>query len=354
MPPRRLAAAFTALSALAAFSAALAAPPAAAAYEYDVVVFGSTPAGVAAATAASTLGLRVALFEPLAMIGGMGAAGNLALNDGGQAAERTGLARTFAQLNAQAYGLAAGAEVAHPESFVSEASFNTMLAHVSTVRLACRLLAAAASADGASVASVNVSCVEGPVTARVFIDASYDADLVVALGGRVAYTSGREANTTYGESLAGARVPGWNGVGGPRHVDALRADGSLIKFVSNVSELGAPGSADDALMAFQHRMCVSGDADRVPWPQPQGYAPEDFELIRRALYANNNDSSFFTAMPPSALPGYPGSKKKYCLCCGITVGASDQPGLNKGWASATWEQREAMTAAHTYFELGSF
>ena len=42
------------------------------------------------------------------------------------------------------------------------------------------------------------------------------------------------------------------------------------------------------------------------------------------------------------------------MCCGITVGASDQPALNKGWASASWEQREAMTAAHTYFELGTF
>jgi hypothetical protein len=68
-------------------------------------------------------------------------------------------------------------------------------------------------------------------------------------------------------------------------------------------------------------------------------------------------------------------------CSGITIGASDQPMLNKGWASATWEQRQAMTAQvryrctlmtqmrgvqlrnvftvtlalqHTYFELGTF
>jgi Tol biopolymer transport system component len=27
-------------------------------------------------------------------------------------------------------------------------------------------------------------------------------------------------------------------------------------------------------MAFQHRMCVSGDADRIPWPQPDGYDAE--------------------------------------------------------------------------------
>ena len=33
--------------------------------DYDVVVYGSTPAGVAAATAAGHLGMKVALFEPL-------------------------------------------------------------------------------------------------------------------------------------------------------------------------------------------------------------------------------------------------------------------------------------------------
>ena len=176
---------------------------------------------------------------------------------------------------------------------------------------------------------------------------------MVAAGG-IDYTSGREANTTYGESLAGARVPGWTGVGGPRHVDALKPDGSLLKYVQNLSTLAPPGAADDGLMAFQHRMCVSGDSDRVPWPAPPGYDRDDFLLIQRALYANKNDSAFFTSMPPSTLPGYPGPKKKYCLCCGITVGASDQPNLNKGWASASWERKQQIIADHTYFELGTF
>ena len=39
---------------------------------WDVVVYGSSPAGIAAATAAGHLGLRVAVYEPLEMIGGMG------------------------------------------------------------------------------------------------------------------------------------------------------------------------------------------------------------------------------------------------------------------------------------------
>ena len=45
--------------------------------------------------------------------------------------------------------------------------------------------------------------------------------------------------------------------------------------------------------------------------------------------------------------GYPGPKKKYTLCCGISIAASDQPNLNKGWASASWERKQQIVAAHT-------
>jgi hypothetical protein len=252
----------------------------------------------------------------------MGAAGNLALNDGGQGAERTGLARSFALLNGRAYNLTT--QVAHPESFVAEASFYTMLAeaNVTQVKLNCRLLSAKTQSSGgvSRVASVSVLCEPAPVTAAVFIDASYDGEVMVATGD-VQYTSGREAITTYNESFAGARIPGWSGVGGPRHVNALNTDGSIIKYVANMSELAPPGSADDALMAFQHRMCISGDPDRVPWPAPPGYDPTDFLLIQRSLDANNGNADFFTAMPPSALPGYPGPKKKYCLCWCVRLSA---------------------------------
>ena len=54
----------------------------------------------------------------------MGAAGNLALNDGGNGAEHTGLALEFSQENARHYGLSNGSVVAHPESFVAEATFH--------------------------------------------------------------------------------------------------------------------------------------------------------------------------------------------------------------------------------------
>ncbi len=90
------------------------------------------------------------------------------------------------------------------------------------------------------------------------------------------------------------RKPGFTGVGGPKHVNALKEDGSILKYVANISELVSPGEADDALMAFQHRMCISGEDNRIPWYKPPGYDPEDFLLLQRTMEAADNDTDFFT------------------------------------------------------------
>lgn len=322
---------------------------------YDVLVYGSSPAGISAAVAAGRLGMHVGLFEPLGMIGGMGAAGNLALNDGGIDAERTGLARNFSRINGIHYYGIPEKEVPHPESFVANRTFYTMLeaANVTDVRLNCRLLTANTTASGSAVASIRVSCLEHPVRAIVFVDASYDGDIMVESGG-VDYTCGREAMSTYNESLAGSRHPGWDGVGGPRGVNPFGDDGRLLKYVDTLDELAPFGSADKRLMAFQHRMCISGEDNRIPWPRPENYKPDDFLLLQRAIDADSESADFFTHMPPSTLPGVPSSIKKYCLCCGITIYSTDNPVLNKNYCDASWEQRKEIEDLHTYFELGSF
>ena len=141
----------------------------------------------------------------------------------------------------------------------------------------------------------------------------------------------------YNESLGGARTP----TPSPVVVDALNDDGTIIKYVQNISTLAAPGQADDALMAFQHRMCISGDADRLPWKRPEGYNRDDFVLFERYIEASGGGFHGF-GWPPQAMKdhGYPGKKDKYTLCCGISIAASDQPNLNKGWANATWDRKQ--------------
>jgi hypothetical protein len=333
-----------------------------AAVDFDVLVYGSTPAGIGAATAAGQLGMKVGVFEPLGMIGGMGAAGALGLHDeGGIHGIRGGggLAMVWQMLNGDAYNVTK--PVQQPESFVGEASFRTMLrnASVNVIRTDCHVTGAATTktADGASrIASVSLSCEPHPLTATVFIDASYDGDIMTAAGD-IEYTAGRESSAHYNESLAGAMAPGWVGVGGPRNISATRPDGSILKYVQNISELRPPGSADDALMAFQHRLCISEGNNMVPWPKPPNYNPEDFELMQRVIDATGGANAF-TGMPPGGYRGpagkaFPGNKSKYDLCCGITVASSDQPNINKGWANASWERRQEIIADHTYFEMGT-
>jgi hypothetical protein len=329
---------------------------AAAAPTWDVVVYGSSPAGIAAASAAGQLGLKVAVYEPLGMIGGMGAAGFLALHDGGMTAI-TGLAYNFTLLNGEYYGKA-NTPVQQPESFVSNASFYRMLgdAGVTHIKLDCRATAATTAYDNAAqsskIESMTTVCETDPVTATVFIDASYDGDLMV-LAGDVPYTAGRESIAQYNESLAGARAPSWEGVSGPKNISALDANGEIIKYVQNISTLAAPGEADDALMAFQHRLCVAGKGNMVPWPKPEGYNPDDFAIMQRCVDENYGD--VMTGMPPTAMhDGGASGKQKYCSCCGISVCASDQPHLNAGWANATWERRQEIIADHIYFEMGSY
>ena len=157
----------------------------------------------------------------------------------------------------------------------------------------------------------------------------------------------------YNESLAGARAPSWDGVGGPQDINALDGDGNIIPYVQNLSTLADPGMADDALMAFEHRLCVAGEGNMVPWPKPDGYNADDFAIMQRCVDAHY--AEVMSGMPPSRFKDSGASgKTKYCKCCGITVCAADQPHLNAGWANASWEQKQAIVANYTYFEMGSY
>lgn len=187
--------------------------------QYDVLIYGASSAGVAAAVAAASASnatsspCRVALVEPLALPGGMLSAGGLSLQDQLNSTYTpffvSGVAREWADRVRAHYN--SSEEVLTPDAFVAQAAVDAMLAARPsiTVLTGCPLLSVS-RAPGASLTSVRVGCSDVPLTAQVFVDASPAGDLLVMSG--VSYTSGREANTTYGESLAG--VLGLGGVMG--------------------------------------------------------------------------------------------------------------------------------------------
>ena len=77
----------------------------------------------------------VALIEPLGMIGGMGAAGGLALHDQQMAnlTMITGLARRWASYNSEYYNTSV--LVNHPDMYVAEASFQRMIQEAKSIEL---------------------------------------------------------------------------------------------------------------------------------------------------------------------------------------------------------------------------
>ena len=186
-------------------------PASAAAQSFDVVVYGGTPAGIAAAIAAADSGRQtVALIEPLTMIGGMGAAGGLGLHD--QQMKNltmiTGLAKNWSLLNAAHYGTAS--MVNHPDMWVGERSFLRMIANARSITtlLGCRLVEKNAVSHGSQanllstiVVSCNASSARLTIAGAAFVDASYDGEVLVAAG--VDYTYGRESVAQYNEALAG-------------------------------------------------------------------------------------------------------------------------------------------------------
>ncbi len=158
----------------------------------DVCVYGATPAGVTAAIQATRMGRTAALVEFSRHVGGLTSSG-LSATDGGNAIG--GLALEFYK------GLGKRRGFLPAEA---EARFRAMLAEAN-VQLLTEHRLSGVSKDGAALTAID--CEDGDrVQARMFVDATYEGDLLARAG--VAFAVGREANAQYGETLDGVQKPG--------------------------------------------------------------------------------------------------------------------------------------------------
>ncbi len=248
-----------------------------AANSFDVVVYSGTPSGVMAAASAARAGMRVALIEPTSHVGGM-VSGGLSNSDvDNQKQLIGGLARSFF--------LSAGSHYGQPiawafEPHVAEQIFNGMLqaAHVETY-LDCRL--AGVSKTGTRIESLR--CENGhEFQARVFLDSSYEGDLMKAAG--VAYVIGREGTSQYDESLAGRQglLPGHHQFKFPVSADDSTA--GLLPYVTPQEKVANIGQADGKFQSYCFRLCLTDVAqNRLAVERPQKYDPRQYALARRYL-----------------------------------------------------------------------
>ncbi len=241
---------------------------------YDVIVYGATVGGIAAASEAAMDGKNVLIVEPSAHIGGM-TTGGLSAPDTLSTLEHSGgIARDFYSTMEKTFGV--GNHSYTPQA--AQSYFNKLLT-VKGITIILQADIVGLSKNKTRIVSVTLS--NGQATSgKFFVDGSYEGDLLKQAG--VSYAVGREAAMQYRESLAGVRAsePIINVAISPYVVPADSSSGLVYTVQSGAP--GPIGSADGHSMAYNYRICISNKpSDRVPFSPPPDYSTSRYDLLAR-------------------------------------------------------------------------
>ena len=265
----------------------------------DVAVFGATAGGAVAAVAAAREGARVILLATGRHVGGM-LTGGLSRTD---VERQEGLIGGLAGEVFSRIGASYGAGPAW--RFEPHVAESVLLDLLGEARVTVRRDASLAGIEmaGRRIRGIRTGGAQR-VEAQVWVDASYEGDLLAAAG--ATWTIGREDRALHGERWAGrqeilpnphqARVP----------VSALDADGRLLPRVVPYDGLGAPGSGDGRVQSWCYRICLSSAADRRPLAPPPGYDRSAYALVQRhlaGLVAAGIQPAMHDVLGMSELPG---------------------------------------------------
>ena len=245
----------------------------------DVCVYAGNAAGIAAAVAAAREGRRVLVIEPSRWLGGM-TGGGLVHIDWGRPEAAGGTARKILKdglTDPQYRRLFADLAWEHGVEILYEHRVASVAKTGATIT-AITLDHAPPDRFGCPVAQPKTA---GAVTvrARMFIDCSYEGDLMAKAG--VSCTYGRESRDHYGESLAGVR-PAMAVYPVDPYVRPGEPRSGLLPLLQDYTP-GPVGSADQLTMGYGFRWKFTLAKDPLPIAPPEDYDPFTFELYRRAF-----------------------------------------------------------------------
>jgi hypothetical protein len=313
----------------------------------DICVYGGTASGVMAAYTASKMGKKVLLIEPGKHVGGL-TTGGLGYTDIGNKYAVTGLARDFYRRIGAHYGKF---EQWIFEPHVAE---NILLSYSKKaavpIQYQRRLVRAVKQNGFISTIITESSNALGKssfqtIRAKVFIDCSYEGDLMAAAG--VRYFTGREDNTLYGETYNGVQLRDKHQF--PDGIDPYRIPGhpesGLLWGISD-RILATAGSGDKNIQAYNFRLCLTNDpANRIPITRPADYDSTKYELLLRYL-AKYPAKSIDAFMKIDRMPNHKTDINNNGPF------STDMIGMNYDYPEADYAKRAAIQSAHEAYVKG--
>ncbi|KAL7782025.1 FAD dependent oxidoreductase domain-containing protein [Trichoderma ceciliae] len=298
---------------------------------YDILIYGSTPAAIAAAIQTTRMNKTVAIVCPTKHIGGMTTSG-LGWTDSKDGNAIGGISREFYQRVYNYYKLDSAWSMetraqyinkniaAQPgpaidennqvqwtfEPHVAEQIFEEWIEELKIPTFRNEVLVV--SADSVKKNDNQISSIKtqsGQVyDALMFIDASYEGDFMAAAG--IPYRIGREDQAEFGEPLAGVQIEADESyLGMSPYVTEGDTNSGLIQGIDRVITAADAqklnGTADKyRLQAFNYRLSLTQQSDnRLPFVKPQNYDESSYEILLRYIEAGYHDQFFTKQLMPN-------------------------------------------------------
>jgi hypothetical protein len=336
--------------------------------EADVIIYGGTAAAVIAAVQVKHMGKSVIVVSPDKHLGGL-TAGGLGWTDVGNKSVIGGFSREFYERVWQHYSqpkawkwqassdyskASVGSRVMDTdhsmwifEPSVAERIFEEYISenNIPVYRDEWLNRKTGVEKDGQRICSMTTLSGR-QYQGKVFIDATYEGDLMACAG--VRYHVGREANSVYDET--------WNGIQiGTLHHDHHFGDTKVSPYKEpgnpasgllpriSAQDPGKKGEGDSRVQAYCFRMCLTDHPDnRIPFAKPQGYDPNQYELLARIFDSGWRD--VFRKFDP--IPNRKTDTNNHGPF------STDNIGMNYDYPDASYERRREIIKEHEIYQKG--